>query len=204
MVVLKRESGFTVIELLIALAIAALVLTLALPNMGSFIEKRRLIGAAEAVYGQLQYARSEAISRSKDVYARISANGSTTWDMGVSTTDNCDPTITSSTTANACTLVVDDGDGNIHGEDPDGDGTPISDTADLVLKTLHSTAFPNVTMSTNQTQITFDPVRGTAGNGTITLQYGSKYELRVITSLIGRVRMCSPSGGTNVEGYPAC
>jgi len=196
--VVRRKRGFTVIELLIALSIAAVILTLAVPNMGRFIEKRRLIGAAEAVYGQMQYARSEAISRSSKVYARVSADGSTTWDMGVSTTANCTPTITSPTTANACVLAVDDGDGVL---DP-GDGSV--DTGDLVLKTLHSTEFPNVTMSTTISQVTFDPVRGTASAGTVTLRYGTKYELQVKTAIIGRIRMCSPSGTTNVGGYPTC
>jgi len=190
---------------MITLAIAALLLTLAVPNMGSFIEKRRLISAAEAVAGQLQYARSEAISRSSPVYARISANGTTTWDMGVSTTANCNPLASvARTDATACTLVVDNGDGNVHGTDPDGDGTPVNDPADLVLKTTHSTDFENVTMSTNVNQLTFNPTRGTAANATITLLYGTKYDLRVVSSVIGRVSLCSPSGSTHVGGYPTC
>lgn len=202
---MRYQSGFTLIELLITLSIAALILTLAAPNVSHFIEKRRLIAAAEAVAGQLQYARSEAISRSKTVYARISANGTTTWDMGVSTTNSCNPlpSITR-TDATACTLVIDDGDGNVHGTDPDGDGTAIDDPDDLVLKTLHSTDFSNVVMSTNNNQITFDPARGTAVSGVMTLTYGTKYELHVESTVIGRVRLCSPSGSTHVEGYPSC
>lgn len=192
----RHQSGFTVIELMITLAIAALILTLAAPNMGRFIEKRRLIAAAEAVAGQLQYARSEAISRSKPVYLRISANNTTTWDVGMSLFTNCSPLVSvARTDANACVLPVDDGDGNV---DP-GDGSV--DTDDLVLKTLHSTDFSNVVMSTTNSEITFDPARGTAESAVITLKYGTKYEIRVGSSVIGRVRLSSPSGSTHVEGY---
>jgi prepilin-type N-terminal cleavage/methylation domain-containing protein len=210
-----RQKGFTLLEMVVALAVLGVLVSFAAPAMSNYIKKRKIINATEAVYSQLQYARSEAIARSEDVYASFSANKSTTWAMGVSTTSGCDPTETDRTAANACTLVVDDGDGNVHGTDPDGDGTAITDTGDLVLKVTSSSDFDgialggsgsgsNVSFSGGTTQTRFNPVRGTATAGTVYLTLDDEYEMRVVVATIGRIRICSPSGSTNVPGYATC
>ena len=65
----------------------------------------------------------------------------------------------------------------------------------------------NVSDTRLSTTLEVDGVRGTilGGGGTLTFTSPQGWELRVITSTLGRVRMCSPSGGDNfVGGYPAC
>ncbi|MCW8918657.1 MAG: GspH/FimT family pseudopilin [Gammaproteobacteria bacterium] len=196
---MERDKGFTLIELLVTVVVLGVLLSMAVPSMKGFFEKRRLIGAAEAVFSQLQLARSEAIARSADVYASFSTDGSTTWSVGVSTVTDCVPTETDRTDATACTLIVDDGDAL---------------TDDRVLNVLSSTAYPGVSMGNDSggavsfsggvTQLTFNYVRGTATNGTVYLYSGTDYEMRVISSTIGRVRICSPTGTMNVAGYASC
>ncbi len=217
---MRQNRGFTIIELLLTVAILSIVLAVAVPSMSAYMEKRRIINAAEAVYSEMQYTRSEAIARSQTVYTSFNSNATDTWSIGVSTTTGCDPTETVLTEADACVLVIDDGDGNIHGTDPDGDGTAVVDNDDLVMRVTSSTDFPGVIMGDTSdpmdqvtfgaaTQAAFDPTRGVvAAGGTVALRLnkrgGGSYEMRVILSPIGRVRICSPAGDTRVAGYTTC
>jgi type IV fimbrial biogenesis protein FimT len=50
---------------------------------------------------------------------------------------------------------------------------------------------------------TFDPMDGTAGNGTIRLVSGEGVEARVVVSRLGRVRVCTSNSETyGLEGCP--
>ncbi|GAB4181397.1 MAG: hypothetical protein OHK0026_13540 [Rhodocyclaceae bacterium] len=71
----RRGRGFTLAELVIALAILAIIATLALPSFQTMIENQRLRAAAESVLNGLQLARAEAIRRNTRV--RLVMNGAT-------------------------------------------------------------------------------------------------------------------------------
>ena len=60
-------AGFTVIELLVAVLILAILATIAAPNMTSFILGTRVRSAATEMYSTLIFARSEAIKRSANI-----------------------------------------------------------------------------------------------------------------------------------------
>lgn len=63
--------GFTVIELMLTIAVAAVVLSLAAPAMDQFISNSRMSGVAANMVTAINQARSEAITRGKyvSVYA---------------------------------------------------------------------------------------------------------------------------------------
>ncbi len=67
---LKRKSfqtGFTLIELVITLAIVALLISLAAPAFSDFIRQTRLINATRALHDAMNLARMESIKRNGQV-----------------------------------------------------------------------------------------------------------------------------------------
>ena len=59
----SRNRGFTIIELMVVLALAAVMLGLAVPNMRQFILNNRLTSGANDLLRAVNQARSEAIKR---------------------------------------------------------------------------------------------------------------------------------------------
>jgi prepilin-type N-terminal cleavage/methylation domain-containing protein len=57
----RRERGFSVIELLIVVAIVLVMAAVAFPNIGKYIRNYKIKGAAQMVAGELHAARSRAI-----------------------------------------------------------------------------------------------------------------------------------------------
>ncbi len=69
------QQGFTLFELIITLAIAAVVVGLAAPSFSSMIQDNRLSGQSLGFIAALNLARSEAIKRRVQVTLCKSANG---------------------------------------------------------------------------------------------------------------------------------
>jgi len=70
----KAQSGFTLLELMLVVAIAGLLLAFAVPAMGNFFRNARITGAANDVMAALHFARSEAIKRRLPVTLCTSAD----------------------------------------------------------------------------------------------------------------------------------
>ena len=63
----SRLAGFSLIELMIGVAMLALLLTLAAPGFLAFVKNGEIRASAEAVLNGLQLARSEAVRRNAQV-----------------------------------------------------------------------------------------------------------------------------------------
>lgn len=59
----RAQPGFTLLELMVVLAIAGVLFAVGIPAMGNFIRNSRITGAANDVMAALHFARSEAIKR---------------------------------------------------------------------------------------------------------------------------------------------
>lgn len=64
---LRDQRGLTAIELMVALAILAILIGIAAPSMTRFVVQWRLSNAVNAVTGSLRTARTEAIARARPV-----------------------------------------------------------------------------------------------------------------------------------------
>lgn len=71
---LYRQNGFTVIELMITVAVVAILLAVGLPSYDNFIKNSRLTAGNNALATDLTLARSEAVKRGLRVTACKSAN----------------------------------------------------------------------------------------------------------------------------------
>lgn len=71
----RRNSGFSLLELITTLTVLAILLGLAIPSFRSTIENNRLVGANNDFVSALNYARSEALKRSNPVSLCSSTNG---------------------------------------------------------------------------------------------------------------------------------
>ncbi len=71
----KRQSGFTLIEMMIVIAVFAIVASIAIPNFMSLLPGIRLNGAARQVMGDLMAARMKAVKLNQRTKVFFDTNG---------------------------------------------------------------------------------------------------------------------------------
>jgi type IV fimbrial biogenesis protein FimT len=72
-----RSAGFTMIELMMTIAIATVVMTLAIPSFRYVTNSNRIASEINGLLGDMQFARSEAIKEGQGVTVCVSTDGST-------------------------------------------------------------------------------------------------------------------------------
>jgi type IV fimbrial biogenesis protein FimT len=83
---MRRERGFTLIEMMIAVGLTALLMGMAVPALNSFVNNARQTGAINDLVSSMHLARNTAITTNARVTVCASAGGAgcevTTWDQG--------------------------------------------------------------------------------------------------------------------------
>lgn len=192
-----RLGGFTLIELLIVVGLVGLMAALAGPSLYDYLLKQRLRGIHAQLVTDLQYARSEAVSRGTLVGVRVQGgSGMSCYIINTRTSifaPACD-----------CTAAA---------------GSRCSDSAQTTeIRTVQVPAGLSVAVGVPASQsissITFDPRNGalklapsdfsfydTSTFGIDTRIDASRL-LRATVTVAGRVAPCAPTGST--MGGPAC
>jgi prepilin-type N-terminal cleavage/methylation domain-containing protein len=180
----RAPKGFTLIEVMVAVAILGILVTLAAPSFNSFIDKYRVKRAADSISAFLVSAKSEAIKQNKTVRAVFQSAGSgVNWCVGMTSAASCD-----CTAVNSCQFNL-------------ADGTP--DGADRVLRGGN---YPGIVLENpvDGAMFSFLPLRGTVNSGNARVRSANGLRVQVVVSGRGRIKLCSPSGAGNVGGYPVC
>ena len=181
----SKNKGFTVIELLIAVAVVAIVTSLALPSYRTIIEKRQVTSGAQQIASFLSLAQLEAVKRNEEVVVSYSRTDDGNFCIGIDADDGaCD----CGANLNSCTV----------------DGAPRVMTQDNLN-------YPEaLTAMTGDGAFSFDPVRGmlTTFTDVASVSFVSQpentYALNVDVGPTGRVRICSVNSGTQVPGFQTC
>ena len=75
----KKQSGLSLIETMVVLAIAGVLLSYAIPNMRDFFLRQTLNTKSNDMLVDFAYARSEAVNRGQSVKVVASANWKDGW-----------------------------------------------------------------------------------------------------------------------------
>jgi type IV fimbrial biogenesis protein FimT len=80
---MKQEMrGFTIIELMVVVALVGIIASFAVPSFQTMIANSRLASASNDLVGVVNFARAEAVKRGRSVF--VSPTSGTDWADGVS------------------------------------------------------------------------------------------------------------------------
>jgi type IV fimbrial biogenesis protein FimT len=74
---MKRHTGFTLTELMVTVAIVAILLAIGVPSYRYVTNSNRMSAEVNSLLGDLQYARAEAIREGQTVSVCVSSDGVT-------------------------------------------------------------------------------------------------------------------------------
>lgn len=172
---LTRPRGVTLIELMVALVVLAILATLAFPSVVTMIDKYRLKGAVDHFASDLQFAKMEAVRRNQSVSIHLVTGAN--WCYGMRAGGACDCAQPTSTDPAYC----------------DVKRVLFSEFPGALLSSQTFAASP-----------VFDPVQGLSNQaGSVVFQSLQGRQGRVDLNLMGMVSVCTPTGVLSA-GYAPC
>ena len=73
---MRKDSGFTILELMVVIAILAIMAGIAIPNMIPWPAKHRMSAAAREIYSAMQYTRLRAVKEKANIVITFNSAGS--------------------------------------------------------------------------------------------------------------------------------
>lgn len=170
---IKKQTGFTMIEMMIVVAILAIIASIAIPSFAVWIENTRIRTTAESIQNGMQKARTEALRRNTQVRFTLGFNAA--WSVGCVTVTATCPAVIESRAA------TDGGSTNII-------FTPLPAGA---TRLTYGGLGSRVASATEINQLTIDSNKISASD---------TRELQVTVGLGGNVRTCIPNLPTDIRG----
>lgn len=173
----RRQRGLTLLEVMVVVAITAIVAAAAAPSLKAMVDSRRLDSATTRLAADLQLARSEAIARNRPLRLSIfTGAGASCWIVHSGAPADC-----------RCS----------------GDAGAVCAGEARAIKSVVLATDERISVAGNVASIVFDPLHGTSTpTGTLRLVGARGHSVHHIVNVVGRVRSCSPEGA--VPGYPVC
>ena len=183
-----RARGFTVIELMVGLALMAALMFIAIPTFTTWLQNIQIRAASDAFLNGLQLARAEAVRRNQPVRFQLT-----------STLDN---SCALSTAGTNWVVSLDSAVGSC-GAAPSADTAAIAPPR-IVQARSSNEGSRNAVVASNISSLTFNglgrPVGGVTLQADISNPTGGACSpggqmrcMRLLVSTTGQVRMCDPS-----------
>nr|WP_282560136.1 GspH/FimT family pseudopilin [Motilimonas cestriensis] len=192
-----KFQGFTLMELLIAIAVLSILLSIGVGSYSSLFKRNELRGASESLYSLLTYAKSESIKSNTNIAVSFTDGNNGEWCAGVRTVtvakNTCDCTLTDPDATDACSITA--------------NTTPPVKRLVVIngdeFKKVNLKALGSMTDKT----IIFDNVRGMPVQTSRTLGHieietlDPNNKVRIKTNVMGNVSTCTVTGSSD---YSAC
>lgn len=184
---MKRvPHGFTLVELLVTVAIFGIMLALAAPNYALWIQNSKIRTTAESIQNGLQLARGEAVRRNATIRFQL--------------TDSLAAGCVLSTTATNWIVSFDDPAGQCGAAVFNDSVTAALNPAPRIIQRRPAAESSNVVTASDQSSITFNGLGRAVPAANINVEASTGCAsfrcLRVTVSTGGQIRLCDPA-------YPA-
>ena len=190
---IRRNRGVTLLELVVTLAVVAILVAAAAPSFVDFFDRYRLRGAADDAMSLIANARTAAVKNNRDI--NIDFGGTTSnWCIGANaavdpaagqpflTASACDCTVAAECQVDGQRLAVDQGK---------HEGVAVSTVA------------PSYTFNNKLGTVTSAGSIGAPAQVVFTSPSG-KYDVALQVSALGQARVCVPANEPNMAGVSAC
>ncbi|MCU0969922.1 MAG: GspH/FimT family pseudopilin [Rubrivivax sp.] len=173
----RAVRGLTLVEMLVVVAVLAVLAGVALPGWSEARERRHLEGVAAQLETDIHFGRSAAVARNEVL--RLS--------FGAAPAGRC--YVVHSGPAGACACGADGDAACTGGAEP--------------VRVVHLAPALPVRLQANAASIAFDPVKGTVTpTATVRVVADGGRAIHQVVNVMGRVRSCSPAPA--LPGYRAC
>jgi type IV fimbrial biogenesis protein FimT len=176
----RAQHGFTLIEVMVALTVLAILISLGAPSFAEWLQSQRIRASAEAIVNGMQAARAEAIKQNLPVVVGLEPP-MPGWTVCLASVTPCDSTTPAADVIQSKSGQAGAGGARIVQTPNDVTRTTFTPLGALLAKN------PDGTLPVARVDVFYDdPALCIAAGGT-------KRCLRVVVSGGGSIRMCDPA-----------